>query len=87
MNARPEPANFRSERERRRIDPVDIGDRAADGGDRVAQRETVVEAGLAADDSLEAVRKGMEDRYWVHDRDVWRRVFFVPKSSDDEEWE
>ncbi|MEO8538580.1 MAG: hypothetical protein ABI577_02485 [bacterium] len=44
-------------------------------------------AEVAASPSLDAVRKGMEDRYWVRDGSLWRRVFFVPKSVDDEDWE
>lgn len=34
--------------------------------------------------SLDVVRKGMEDRYWVRDASIWRRVFFTPKSPDDD---
>ncbi len=37
--------------------------------------------------SLDVVRKGMEDRYWVRDAQVWRRVFFTPKDDDAEDWD
>ena len=44
-------------------------------------------AEVESDSSLEDVRKGLEDRYWIRDGAVWRRVFFTPKTAEDEEWD
>ena len=44
-------------------------------------------AEVEADASLEDVRKGLEDRYWIRDGQLWRRIFFTPKSADDEDWD
>lgn len=41
-------------------------------------------AEVATHPTLEAVSKGMEDRYWVRDGNIWRRVFFTPKSPQDD---
>ncbi len=43
-------------------------------------------AEINADHSLEAVRKGLEDRYWVLEGRLWRRVFFTPKTADEDDW-
>lgn len=40
-------------------------------------------AEVSTGERLEGSRKGMEDRYWLRDGAVWRRVFFTPRSDDD----
>ncbi len=42
-------------------------------------------AELDAVSALEPLRKGLEDRYWVLDGGPWRRIFFTPKSDDEED--
>lgn len=42
-------------------------------------------AEVEADPSLEDVGKGLEDRYWTRDGRTWRRVFFTPKTDEDED--
>ena len=45
-------------------------------------------AEMDADRSLAESRKALEDRYWVLDGQVWKRVFFTPKSDEyDEQWD
>lgn len=44
-------------------------------------------AELEAAPVLDAVRKGLEDRYWIRERDTWRRVFFTPKPPGEEDWD
>lgn len=43
-------------------------------------------AEMDAHATLEAVRKALEDRYWVLEGGNWRRVFFTPRTEDDEDW-
>lgn len=43
-------------------------------------------AEMEAVPSLEAIRKGLEDRYWVREGATWRRVFFTPKPRDEDDW-
>lgn len=41
-------------------------------------------AEMPADASLESVRKGLEDAYWIREADTWRRIFFTPRHPDDD---
>lgn len=38
------------------------------------------------DASLASVRKALEERAWLHDAGLMRRVFWTPKTDEDEEW-
>jgi len=40
---------------------------------------------LDAAPALEVIKKGLEDRYWIRDGAYWRRVFFTPRSTEDDE--
>ncbi|MGE3073532.1 MAG: hypothetical protein AB7N24_05515 [Dehalococcoidia bacterium] len=44
-------------------------------------------AEMPADPSLDEVRKGLEDAFWLREHDRWRRIFFTPKSSEDDDWD
>jgi hypothetical protein len=44
-------------------------------------------AEVAADASLESVRKGLESRFWVRDGAAWRRIFFTPKPAGEADWD
>lgn len=43
-------------------------------------------AEMGAAPGLQGVSKGLEDRYWVREGELWRRVFFTPRAEEDEEW-
>ncbi len=43
-------------------------------------------AEIDADPALDHERKVLEERYWVREGSAWRRVFFTPKSADDDDW-
>jgi hypothetical protein len=43
-------------------------------------------AEIDADPALEPLRKGLEDRSWVQDGGPWRRIFFTPKTDEDDDW-
>ncbi|MGE0599243.1 MAG: hypothetical protein AB7J35_07635 [Dehalococcoidia bacterium] len=41
-------------------------------------------AEMPFDPSLDAVRKGLEDGFWLREPDRWRRVFFTPNAEGDD---
>jgi len=43
-------------------------------------------AEMGAATELDALGKGLEERFWVRERDAWRRVFFTPSEEGEEEW-
>jgi hypothetical protein len=40
---------------------------------------------VPADPNLDALRRGLEDRYWQREGDSWRRVFFVPRPAGEDD--
>lgn len=44
-------------------------------------------AELQAAPSLEPLRKALEDHYWIRDGQIYRRIFFTPKSPDQDDWD
>jgi hypothetical protein len=43
-------------------------------------------AEMEAHPSLDPARKGLEDRYWLREGDLWRRVFFTPRADPEDDW-
>jgi hypothetical protein len=41
-------------------------------------------AEMPSDAALDAVRKGLEDAYWIREANLWRRVFFTPRRAEDD---
>ncbi len=44
-------------------------------------------AEMPAEPSLDSVGKALEDAYWIREADRWRRVFFTPSRSEEDEWD
>jgi GNAT superfamily N-acetyltransferase len=43
-------------------------------------------AEMEAVPELDSLRKGLEERFWVRERDTWRRVFFTPRDEAKDDW-
>ena len=42
-------------------------------------------AELDAEPAIDSLRKGLEDAFWVRDATTWRRIFFTPRSEDEDD--